>query len=75
MKKTALFIVAFCAFLFESMSAEKVDETLDSMIPSFLKTSVTKLENDLIQKHGISQKERIKRGIRQVAIFWKKEDG
>jgi hypothetical protein len=75
MKKTALFIVAFCAFLFESASAEKVDETLDSMIPSFLKTSVTKLENDLIQKHGISQKERIKRGIRQVAIFWKKEDG
>lgn len=45
------------------------------MIPSFLKPSIIKLENELIKRHGVAQQERIKRGIRQVAVFWKKEDG
>jgi hypothetical protein len=33
------------------------------------------LEAELVAKHGAAQKERIHRGLRQVAEFWKPEDG
>jgi hypothetical protein len=37
--------------------------------------SIQKLEAELIAKHGEAQRPRIQRGIRQVAQFWRAEDG
>jgi len=42
---------------------------------SWMKEATTKLEADLVTKHGASQRERIQRGLKQVAGFWRKEDG
>lgn len=47
----------------------------DIKIPAYLKNSVDKLQNELLQKYGESQMERIKRGLKQTAVFWKKSDG
>jgi hypothetical protein len=40
-----------------------------------MKEATTKLEADLVTKHGASQRERIQRGLKQVTDFWRKEDG
>jgi hypothetical protein len=37
--------------------------------------SIQKLEAELVAKHGEAQRPRIQRGIRQVAQFWRAEDG
>jgi hypothetical protein len=33
------------------------------------------LENELVQKYGASERERIRRGLKQAAEFWRPEDG
>src|SRR5215210_9526996 len=43
--------------------------------PAWMKDSLTKLEAELAAKHGASQRERAARGLRQVADFWRAEDG
>jgi hypothetical protein len=37
--------------------------------------SVTRLERELVAKHGDRQRERAGRGLQQVASFWRAEDG
>jgi hypothetical protein len=41
----------------------------------WLKESMIKLEAELIAKHGEAQRERVARGLKQVANFWRAEDG
>ncbi len=43
--------------------------------PAWLKSSTDKLERDLVAKYGESQRERAGRGLKQVAEFWRTEDG
>ena len=43
--------------------------------PAWMKESVTKLEAELVSKHGESQRGRAARGLRQVSAFWRAEDG
>ncbi len=43
--------------------------------PQWIKTSIEKLEVELIKKYGESQRVRITQGIKQVADFWRSEDG
>lgn len=74
MKKTVVFIM-LVATISIYLEAAQSTEQFDFMIPSFLKTSVAKVEDALIKKYGLEHKERIQRGVRQVALFWKKEDG
>jgi hypothetical protein len=40
-----------------------------------MKQSVAKLEKELIAKHGEAQRTRAQRGLRQVADFWRADDG
>ncbi|MCK4350752.1 MAG: hypothetical protein KAX13_07830 [Candidatus Krumholzibacteria bacterium] len=40
-----------------------------------MKTSIAKLEKELVTKYGSEQKERAKRGMKQVASLWRKDDG
>jgi hypothetical protein len=41
----------------------------------WLKESMTKLETEMVAKYGEAQRARINRGLKQVADFWRAEDG
>ncbi len=43
--------------------------------PPWMKDSMAKMEHELVGKYGESQQARIQRGLRQVAEFWRAEDG
>ncbi len=43
--------------------------------PSWLDESVAELERQLVEIHGETQQPRARRGLRQVADFWRDEDG
>jgi hypothetical protein len=43
--------------------------------PTWMNESMQKLESELVQKYGEAQRARAQRGIRQVAQFWRAEDG
>lgn len=40
-----------------------------------LADTLPKLEQELVTRHGESQRQRIQRGLRQVAAFWRADDG
>jgi hypothetical protein len=42
---------------------------------SWMTNSTTKLQDELLAKYGAQQRERIERGLHQVAEFWRAEDG
>jgi hypothetical protein len=43
--------------------------------PSWMTSSVAKMETELTEKYGNSAKPRLQRGLRQVGEFWRAEDG
>jgi hypothetical protein len=43
--------------------------------PSWIQSSCSKLTAELAARHGDAQRPRIERGFRQVAEFWREEDG
>lgn len=43
--------------------------------PSWMKGSISMLENELVVKYGEGQRERVQRGLEQVSAFWREEDG
>jgi hypothetical protein len=43
--------------------------------PSWIKESITSMENELAMKYGEPQRERARLGLRQVAQFWRPGDG
>jgi hypothetical protein len=43
--------------------------------PAWIKTSVGKLENELVKKYGEDQRSRVQLGLKQVSEFWRTEDG
>jgi hypothetical protein len=49
--------------------------TLALMTLAAAPMTTTKIEAELIKKHGDAQKARIERGVRQVAALWTKADG
>lgn len=40
-----------------------------------LSVSLTRLENELVAKNGEGQRQRVQRGLKQAAAFWRAEDG
>jgi hypothetical protein len=40
-----------------------------------MKVETTRLETELVSKHGESERARIARGLKQIAAFWRPEDG
>jgi hypothetical protein len=56
---------------FETASA---NNQLQSVL-SWRQSATTKMESELIAKHGAAQAARIQRGLKQVADFWRAEDG
>jgi len=43
--------------------------------PAWMNESMQKLETELVAKHGEAQRARLQRGMKQVAQFWRAEDG
>jgi hypothetical protein len=43
--------------------------------PESMQQSITKLEGELVARYGDQQRPRIQRGLKQVAEFWRTEDG
>jgi hypothetical protein len=43
--------------------------------PSWMNNSTARLQDELLAKYGAPQRERIERGLRQVAEFWRADDG
>ncbi|MGH9539365.1 MAG: hypothetical protein ACRD3H_15680, partial [Terriglobales bacterium] len=43
--------------------------------PAWAKASLTKMEDELAAKYGDAQRARLRRGLRQVAEFWRQGDG
>jgi hypothetical protein len=43
--------------------------------PTWMNASMQTLENELVAKYGEAQRARLQRGVRQVAQFWRAEDG
>lgn len=49
--------------------------TKATVSPTWMNDSTTKLQKELTAKYGAQQKERLDRGLHQVAEFWRAEDG
>jgi hypothetical protein len=49
--------------------------TATDATPLWVKDSVAKMERELVAKYGDSQRARLQRGLRQVAEFWRADDG
>ena len=66
-------------FLFLSMISILISacipEKIDQQSLEWLAGSIEKMEKVLIADHGQISKDRIQRGLKQVAEYWKKEDG
>jgi hypothetical protein len=43
--------------------------------PAWMRNAVMKMERELIAKYGEGQRARVERGLKQVASFWRAEDG
>ena len=56
-------------------SAAASTATATDATPSWVKDSVSKMERELVAKYGDSQRARLQRGLRQVAEFWRADDG
>jgi hypothetical protein len=56
-------------------SAAASTATATDATPSWVKDSVAKMERELVAKYGDSQQARLQRGLRQVAEFWRADDG
>ncbi len=75
-----LFLSAFlCASLFSAttLSGETamLSDAVDGQAVPWMEGTTEKLEKELIAKHGEGQRARVERGLRQVAEFWRAEDG
>jgi len=56
------------------VSAREVAARQGGSLP-WMKESITKLEAELVAKYGEGQRARVERGLKQVASFWRAEDG
>ena len=56
-------------------SQENQMKSASSAQPAWVPDTATKLVNELVARYGEGQRERATRGVKQVAQFWRTEDG
>ena len=72
----SLTLVAQAAPLSRSMESQSHDKQQGgAQVLSWMKDSMTKLETELVAKYGEAQRTRLRRGLQQVASFWREDDG
>ncbi|MGA8066065.1 MAG: hypothetical protein WCA47_01940 [Terriglobales bacterium] len=59
----------------QSSSSAHSETTSASLQPGWMKDTAAKLQRELVVKYGDHQRMRAERGLRQVAEFWRAEDG
>jgi hypothetical protein len=74
----AIHLIGFI-FLLLAVSLEAQETGMQSPTssaqPSWMPSSITKMQTELTAKYGDSAKSRAQRGLRQVSEFWRAEDG
>lgn len=55
--------------------AAPVSTTSSPALPAWFPDSSARLESELLERHGAGQRERLQRGLRQVASLWQTQDG
>ena len=58
----------FCA---SGLEAQMPERSGDVSRPAWLDEAVADLEPELVARHGEAQRERTRRGLKQVADFWR----
>jgi hypothetical protein len=62
-----------CAFVLSLFVGTQVNAQVAPL--AWIKDSQAKLEKELVAKYGEAQRPRLQQGLRQVASFWRTEDG
>jgi hypothetical protein len=80
MKASLTLLVTAILFVAVPLSSEDnfmqtASTSATTSAPSWINDSTTKLQKELTAKYGGQQRERIDRGLHQVAEFWRTEDG
>jgi hypothetical protein len=65
-----VFTVSICSLMMTPSVAKETPDT-----PRWMDSSVAKLEKELVSTYGETQRQRIERGLTQVARFWRSDDG
>lgn len=77
--KTVIVIILVNMLLTDSLLARagvvSIQQIATASQTQDLKPSMTKLEAELVAKYGEAQRARLQRGMKQVASFWRAEDG
>ena len=68
-------ILAPLALIVQAMTLSTYAQSTSAQQPTWMQSSMNKLESELIAKYGAGQRVRIQRGLQQVASFWRAEDG
>jgi hypothetical protein len=71
---TILCLAAFAAWTNSREKAMQMAATKEQNM-TWMKDSGEKLTSELVAKYGEGQRDRLQRGLRQVAAFWRSEDG
>jgi hypothetical protein len=58
-----------------ALAATLTTSALAQQQPTWMNQSMQTLENELVAKYGEGQRARLQRGMKQVAQFWRAEDG
>ena len=72
---SVLLLFVFLALVFCSLEMTPVNAKEKTQAPAWMKSSIAKLETELVATHGETQRDRAGSGLLQVAEFWRKEDG
>ncbi len=67
--------VPLCSEEIFMQNASTPAKTSAAVAPAWMNDSIAKLQSELTAKYGTQQKLRIERGLRQVAEFWRADDG
>lgn len=80
--RKAVLMVLLCVSLIPALAQtkltpEKKGATMSQQKPAlpWMQASTTKLEQEIVARYGESQRERARRGLKQVSEFWRAEDG
>ncbi len=71
----AISVLLIQLFFVPQMTNATTIETPSLQTPSWVSTSVERMQAELASKYGEAQRERLQRGLSQVASFWRTEDG
>ena len=77
MRTTLVNVITPILILGMSMMIPSCDvaEVPGERTPAWMQTAMSSLESELVEQHGESVRPRLKRGLEQVAKFWRMDDG